>query len=275
MPDTATLTPTEAPDVSTLDRSQIHVGELEGEPLLDADNLVAGYLPGVNILNGASLTLHDGEIVGIIGPNGAGKSTLLKSLFGLVHIHSGKLTLKGQDITNLRADKLVSRGVGFVPQTENVFPSLTIAENMHMGAYQAPKLFNERFDYVCSIFPKLGDRRNQLAGQLSGGERQMVAMGRALMMQPSVLLLDEPSAGLSPMMQDETFIRVRQVNRAGVSVVIVEQNARRCLQICDRGYVLDQGHNAYSGRGRDLMNDPKVISLYLGNLEEEVEKENK
>lgn len=235
MPDTATLTPTEAPDVSTLDRSQIHVGEPEGEPLLDADNLVAGYLPGVNILNGASLTLHDGEIVGIIGPNGAGKSTLLKSLFGLVHIHSGKLTLKGQDITNLRADKLVSRGVGFVPQTENVFPSLTIAENMHMGAYQAPKLFNERFDYVCSIFPKLGDRRNQLAGQLSGGERQMVAMGRALMMQPSVLLLDEPSAGLSPMMQDETFIRVRQVNKAGVSVVIVEQNARRCLQICDRG----------------------------------------
>ena len=271
MPDTATLTPTEAPDVSTLDRSHIHAGE----PLLDADNLVAGYLPGVNILNGASLTLHDGEIVGIIGPNGAGKSTLLKSLFGLVHIHSGKLTLKGQDITNLRADKLVSRGVGFVPQTENVFPSLTIAEHMHMGAYQAPKLFNERFDYVCSIFPKLGDRRNQLAGQLSGGERQMVAMGRALMMQPSVLLLDEPSAGLSPMMQDETFIRVRQVNKAGVSVVIVEQNARRCLQICDRGYVLDQGRNAYSCRGRDLMNDPKVISLYLGNLEEEVEKENK
>ena len=143
---------------------------------------------------------------------------------------------------------------------------------MHMGAYQAPKKFDERFEYVCSIFPKLGERRNQLAGQLSGGERQMVAMGRALMMQPSVLLLDEPSAGLSPMMQDETFIRVRQVNRAGVSVVIVEQNARRCLQICNRGYVLDQGRNAYSGRGRDLMNDSKVVSLYLGNLEEEVEK---
>ncbi|PAU67918.1 branched-chain amino acid ABC transporter ATPase [Bifidobacterium criceti] len=255
-----------------MSRAETHVGEPEGEPLLDADNLVAGYLPGVNILNGASLALHDGEIVGIIGPNGAGKSTLLKSLFGLVRIHSGALTLRGQDITNLRADKLVARGVGFVPQTENVFPSLTIAENMRMGAYQAPKKFDERFDYVCSIFPKLGERRNQLAGQLSGGERQMVAMGRALMMRPSVLLLDEPSAGLSPMMQDETFIRVRQVNKAGVSVVIVEQNARRCLQICDRGYVLDQGRNAYSGRGRDLMNDPKVISLYLGNLEEEVEK---
>ena len=213
-----------------LTRAQIHVGEPEGEPLLDAVDLIAGYIPGVNILNGASLTLHEGEIVGIIGPNGAGKSTLLKSLFGLVHIHSGKLLLKGEDITNLRADKLVSRGVGFVPQTENVFPSLTIAENMHMGAFQAPKLFNERFDYVCSIFPKLGQRKNQLAGQLSGGERQMVAMARALMMKPSVLLLDEPSAGLSPMLQDETFIRVRQVNKAGVSVVIVEQNARRCLQ---------------------------------------------
>ncbi|MEE1295999.1 MAG: ABC transporter ATP-binding protein [Bifidobacterium sp.] len=243
--------------------------------LMEADNLIAGYLPGVNILNGASLTLDEGEIVGIIGPNGAGKSTFLKSLFGLVHIHSGKLSLRGEDITNLRADKLVTKGVGFVPQTENVFPSLTIAENMHMGAYQDTKRFKERFDYVTSIFPKIGARRNQLAGQLSGGERQMVAMGRALMMDPKVLLLDEPSAGLSPMLQDETFIRVRQVNKAGVSVVIVEQNARRCLQICDRGYVLDQGRNAYSGRGRDLMEDPKVISLYLGNLEQTVEEEGK
>ncbi len=255
------------------DRKAIHVGEPDGEPLMDAQNLVAGYLPGVNILNGASLSLHKGEIVGIIGPNGAGKSTLLKSLFGLVHIHSGKLLLRGEDITNMRADKLVSRGVGFVPQTENVFPSLTIEENLRMGGFQAPKKFNERFEYVSSIFPKLASRKDQLAGSLSGGERQMVAMGRALMMRPSVLLLDEPSAGLSPMLQDETFIQVRKVNKAGVSVVIVEQNARRCLQICDRGYVLDQGRNAYSGTGRDLMTDPKVVSLYLGNLEEEVEKE--
>ncbi len=241
-------------------------------PLLDADELVAGYLPGVNILNGASLTLGQGEIVGIIGPNGAGKSTLLKALFGLVHISGGSLKLKGENITNMRADKLVARGVGFVPQTENVFPTLTIRENMQMGAFQAPKLFAERFDYVTSIFPRLAQRSTQVAGSLSGGERQMVAMGRALMMQPAVLLLDEPSAGLSPMLQDETFIRVRQVNKAGVSVVIVEQNARRCLQICDRGYVLDQGRNAYSGAGRELLNDPKVISLYLGNLEEAVEE---
>jgi branched-chain amino acid transport system ATP-binding protein len=240
---------------------------------VEARDLVAGYLPGVNILNGASLTLYDGEIVGIIGPNGAGKSTLLKALFGLVHISSGSLTLHGEEISNMRADRLVSRGVGFVPQTENVFPTLSVEENMQMGAYQAPKMFTERFDYVTAIFPTLGKRRSQSAGSLSGGERQMVAMGRALMMKPSVLLLDEPSAGLSPMLQDETFIRVRQVNKAGVSVVIVEQNARRCLQICDRGYVLDQGRNAYSGKGRELLNDPKVVSLYLGNLEEEVEKE--
>ena len=258
---------------AALTRAQIHVGEPEGEPLLDAVDLVAGYLPGVNILDGASLTLHEGEIVGIIGPNGAGKSTLLKALFGLVHISSGQVLFKGEDITNMRADKLVSRGVGFVPQTENVFPSLSIAENMHMGAFQAPNLFNERFDYVVSIFPRLAERKDQLAGSLSGGERQMVAMARALMMKPSVLLLDEPSAGLSPMLQDETFIRVRQVNKAGVSVIIVEQNASRCLQICHRGYVLDQGRNAYSGTGRALLNDPKVISLYLGNLEEEVEQE--
>ena len=255
------------------DRSEIHVGEPDGEPLLDAVDLIAGYLPGVNILNGASLSLHEGEIVGIIGPNGAGKSTLLKSLFGLVHVKSGSLLLHGKDITNLRADKLVSMGVGFVPQTENVFPSLTVRENLQMGAYQSPQLFGERFDYVTSIFPRLGERKDQAAGSLSGGERQMVAMGRALMMKPSVLLFDEPSAGLSPMLQDETFIRVRQVNKAGVSVIIVEQNARRCLQICNRGYVLDQGRNAYSGRGRELLNDPKVISLYLGNLEETVEEE--
>jgi branched-chain amino acid transport system ATP-binding protein len=232
--------------------------------LLRADDLVAGYLPGVNILNNADLYCHEGELVGIIGPNGAGKSTLLKALFGLVRIGSGTVTLRGEDITNLKANKLVAKGVGFVPQTNNVFPSLTIAENLEMGLYQKPKRFKERFDFVTSLFPALGDRRNQRAGSLSGGERQMVAMSRALMMEPSVLLLDEPSAGLSPVMQDEVFIRTRQINRAGVSVVMVEQNARRCLQICDRGYVLDQGRNAYTGTGRELANDPKVIQLYLG-----------
>ncbi|TSD65325.1 ABC transporter ATP-binding protein [Aeromicrobium piscarium] len=236
------------------------------DALLRADDLIAGYLPGVNILNGADLYCQRGELVGIIGPNGAGKSTLLKALFGLVKVHSGTVKLDGQDITNQRADQLVSKGIGFVPQTNNVFPSLTIEENLEMGCYQAPRKFTERFEFVTDLFPRLGERRKQRAGSLSGGERQMVAMGRALMMDPSVLLLDEPSAGLSPVLQDEVFVQTRTINKAGVSVVMVEQNARRCLQICDRGYVLDQGRNAYSGRGRELANDPKVIELYLGTL---------
>jgi branched-chain amino acid transport system ATP-binding protein len=232
------------------------------------DNVDAGYLPGINILNGCSLTAHQGELIGIIGPNGAGKSTLLKAIFGLVNVRSGNVYLKGEDITNLKANKLVSRGVAFVPQTNNVFPSLTIQENLEMGVFQNPKKFQERFDFVTSVFPDLGKRRAQKAGSLSGGERQMVAMGRALMVDPSVLLLDEPSAGLSPVRQDEAFLRVKEVNKAGVTVVMVEQNARRCLQICDRAYVLDQGTDAHTGTGRELLNDPKMIELYLGNLAE-------
>jgi ABC-type branched-subunit amino acid transport system ATPase component len=244
---------------------EAHVKAAEGA-VLRADNLVAGYLPGVNILNGADLYCHKNELVGIIGPNGAGKSTLLKALFGLVKIHSGSVTLNGDEITNQRADTLVAKGIGFVPQTNNVFPSLSIQENLEMGVYQRPKSFKGRFEFVAELFPALYDRRHQRAGSLSGGERQMVAMGRALMMEPSVLLLDEPSAGLSPVLQDEVFVQTRRINRAGVSVIMVEQNARRCLQIADRGYVLDQGRNAYTASGKDLINDPKVIELYLGTL---------
>lgn len=240
------------------------------EAVLRADNLVAGYLPGVNILNGCSIEAYPGELIGIIGPNGAGKSTLLKALFGLVKVREGSVTLKGQDITGLKANKLVAMGVGFVPQNNNVFPSLTIEENLQMGIFQQPKLLNERLDKIFEIFPVLADRRSQRAGSLSGGERQSVAMARALMMDPSVLLLDEPSAGLSPVRQDETFIRTRRINKAGVSVIMVEQNARRCLQICDRGYVLDQGKDAYTGTGRELADDPKVIELYLGTLAKDV-----
>jgi len=236
------------------------------ETVLRTTDLVAGYIPGVDILNGCSIYVEKGELVGIIGPNGAGKSTLLKAIFGQVNIRSGKIELNGGDITGLKADKLVSRGVGMVPQNNNVFPSLTIEENLEMGSYQKPKMFKERLDFVTDLFPELGKRLKQRAGALSGGERQMVAMSRALMMDPSVLLLDEPSAGLSPVRQDETFINISIINKAGVSVLIVEQNARRALQICDRGYVLDQGRDAYSGSGRELMNDPKVIELYLGTL---------
>ena len=243
------------------------------QAVVEAKDVVAGYIPGVNILNGCDFYVNDGELVGIIGPNGAGKSTLLKAIFGLVKVNSGTIHLRGEDISGLKANQLVSQGVGFVPQTNNVFPSLTIEENLQMGVYQAPKKFKQSFEFVTGLFPALGDRRAQRAGSLSGGERQMVAMGRALMMEPSVLLLDEPSAGLSPALQDEVFVRTRQINRAGVSVIMVEQNARRCLQICDRGYVLDQGKDAYTGTGRELAKDPKVIALYLGTLAEDVNKE--
>ncbi len=239
---------------------------MNDEVVLESIDLVAGYIPGVNILNGCNVQVHKGELVGIIGPNGAGKSTLLKAVFGQVGIRSGAVMLHGENITGLKADKLVSKGVGMVPQSNNVFPNLTIEENLQMGAYQRPSAMKERVEFVVSIFPDLAKRMRQRAGSLSGGERQMVAMSRALMMDPSVLLLDEPSAGLSPVRQDETFINVSQINRAGVSVLIVEQNARRALQICHRGYVLDQGRDAYSGRGQELLTDPRVIELYLGTL---------
>ena len=239
------------------------------EYVVQVTNLTAGYLPGVNILNECSLTASKGELVGIIGPNGAGKSTLLKAIFGLVKVRGGEITLNGESIAGLKADKLVSRGVGFVPQNNNVFPSLTIEENLQMGLYQNPKIYTERLEFVTGIFAELGKRLKQRAGSLSGGERQMVAMSRALMMDPQVLLLDEPSAGLSPVRQDEAFIRVSEINKAGVTTIMVEQNARRCLQICDRGYVLDQGRDAYTGTGRELLHDPKVIALYLGTLGED------
>jgi branched-chain amino acid transport system ATP-binding protein len=253
------------PDDAAADIELAPVSPWKGEQLVATD-VVAGYVPEVNILNGCNLTLFEGEFVGIIGPNGAGKSTFLKALFGLIPVRSGSVTLRGEDITGKRAHSLVARGIGYVPQNENVFPRLTVRENLEMGLYQAPRKFDERFEFVCDLFPLLGDRRGQRAGSLSGGERQMVAMGRALMMEPSVLLLDEPSAGLSPAYQDEVFIRCRQINETGVSIIMVEQNARRCLQICHRGFVLDQGRNLYTGSGDELLEDPKVIELYLGTL---------
>ncbi|SDQ35154.1 ABC transporter ATP-binding protein [Leucobacter chromiiresistens] len=240
--------------------------------VIKADNLTAGYLPGINILNGCTLEAYAGELIGIIGPNGAGKSTLLKALFGLVNIREGAVTLEGEDITTTSTNHLVRKGIGFVPQTNNVFPSLSIEENLQMGLFLKPREFTARAAEMWELFPMLADRRKQRAGSLSGGERQSVAMARALMMQPKVLLLDEPSAGLSPVRQDETFIRTRQINKTGVTIIMVEQNARRCLQICDRAYVLDQGRNSYEGPGRELANDPKVIELYLGTLAADVEQ---
>ena len=234
--------------------------------LLISDDVVAGYLPGVDILNGISLRLAEGELVGIVGPNGAGKSTLIKAIFGLVSVRSGTVSLRGDDITGLAAHSLVAKGVGYVPQRDNVFQSLTVDENLKMGLYLDPTRWDDAWGRVIDLFPRLGERGSQRAGLLSGGERQMLAMGRALMMSPSVLLLDEPFAGLSPANQDLVFERVGQIRDSGVSIVMVEQNARRCLQICNRGYVLDQGTNAHEGLGTELLHDPKVIELYLGTL---------
>jgi branched-chain amino acid transport system ATP-binding protein len=234
--------------------------------LLEATDVVAGYVPEVHILNGLDLALGPGEFVGIIGPNGAGKSTFLKAVLGLVPIRSGHVRFEGDDITGHQAHQLVQRGVGFVPQSRNVFPSLTVTENLEMGVYLQPSRFRQQVDYVFTLFPRLRQRASQRAGSLSGGERQMVAMGRALMTDPKLLLLDEPSAGLSPMLQDQVFLQCKEINATGVAILMVEQNARRCLQVCERGYVLDQGRNAYSGSGRELLGDPKVIELYLGTL---------
>jgi branched-chain amino acid transport system ATP-binding protein len=234
--------------------------------VINCSGIVAGYVPGVNILNGCDLTVGPGEFVGIIGPNGAGKSTLLKAMLGMCDVRSGKVMLGDRDVTGFKAHELVPLGVGYVPQTKNVFTSLSVRENLEMGCYLKPSLFGERYEYVVDLFPRLHERAQQRAGALSGGERQMVAMGRALMMNPSVLLLDEPSAGLSPVLQDEVFVQCRAINATGVAILMVEQNARRCLQVVHRGYVLDQGTNAYTGTGRELLADPNVIELYLGTL---------
>ncbi|MFC8142848.1 ABC transporter ATP-binding protein [Streptomyces paradoxus] len=238
----------------------------EQAPVLGADEIVAGYVPGVDVLRGCSVEVRPGEVVGVIGPNGAGKSTLVKAVFGLLRVRGGSVRLHGEDVTGLPAHELVRRGVGYVPQLQNVFPTLTVEENLRMGVYLRPKDHARRVVAVEELFPLLADRRKQKAGAMSGGERQMLAMARALMMEPQLLLLDEPSAGLSPLHQDHVFDRCRMINSAGVAVLMVEQNARRCLQLCDRGYVLDQGRNAYTGTGTALLHDEKVIELYLGTL---------
>ena len=234
--------------------------------LVQIHELVAGYVPGVDILRGASIHVGHGEMVGIIGPNGAGKSTLIKAIFGLVPIRSGVMELEGHDIVGTAGFDLVKLGVGYVPQVRNVFGSLSVTENLRMGVFLQPDRFEARRDQVFDLFPVLADKRNDRAESLSGGQRQVLAMGRALMMEPSLMLLDEPSAGLSPAMQDEVFERIAAINAEGVSILIVEQNAHKALRICDRGYVLDQGVVAYTGTGPELMHDPMVIELYLGSL---------
>jgi neutral amino acid transport system ATP-binding protein len=231
--------------------------------ILTAEGLVAGYVPEVDILDGVSLVVEEGEIATVVGPNGAGKSTLIRTIFGLLRPRSGHVALRGEDLTGLEPHAIARRGMSYVPQLDNVFPSLSVEENLEMGSLERSRT-GERIGAMYELFPRLGERRTQAAGTMSGGERQMLAMARALMPEPHVLLLDEPSAGLAPAFVEATFAQVREINAAGVTVVMVEQNARRALAMSDRGYVLDLGRNRFQGSGRDLLDDPQVAALYLG-----------
>jgi neutral amino acid transport system ATP-binding protein len=232
-------------------------------PILVVEDLVAGYVPEVDILTGVRFTVREGEIATVIGPNGAGKSTLIKSIFGLLPPREGRVVLRGEDLTGLRPHSITRRGMSYVPQLDNVFQSLTVEENLEMGALDQSEA-KSGMARVYEFFPRLGERRGQAAGTMSGGERQMLAMGRALMPDPQVLLLDEPSAGLAPAFVEAIFERVEGINKEGVTIVMVEQNARRALAMSDRGYVLDLGQNRFEGPGKELLQDPKVAELYLG-----------
>jgi ABC-type branched-subunit amino acid transport system ATPase component len=235
----------------------------ENGALLVTEDLVAGYVREVDILNGVSFNVREGEIATVIGPNGAGKSTLIKTIFGLLRPREGDVTLRGESLVGLEPHSITRRGMSYVPQLDNVFPSLTVEENLEMGSLERART-RDRIGEMYELFPRLGERRTQAAGTMSGGERQMLAMARALMPDPHVLLLDEPSAGLAPAFVEAIFEKVEEINRAGVTVVMVEQNARRALGMSDRGYVLDLGQNRFQGAGRDLLEDPKVAELYLG-----------
>ena len=231
--------------------------------ILEAEGLVAGYVPDADILNGVSLAVREGEIATLVGPNGAGKSTLLKTVFGLLQPRQGRVLLRGEDLAGLEPHAITRRGMSYVPQLDNVFPSLSVEENLEVGSLDRSRT-RSRIGDMYEVFPRLGERRGQAAGTMSGGERQMLAMARALMPEPRVLLLDEPSAGLAPAFVASTFEKVREINEAGVTVVMVEQNARRALAMSDRGYVLDLGQNRFQGAGSELLEDPKVAELYLG-----------
>jgi len=233
--------------------------------ILECNGIAAGYVKGLNILQGIDLVVNDGEIVSIIGPNGAGKSTLLKAIMSLIKVSAGRFYINGTEKTNLSTHKIVMEGIGYVPQVANVFPSLTIEENLEIGSWSI-KQKKEALKKIYSDFPLLSDRKKDKAGNLSGGQRQILALGRALITSPNLLLLDEPSAGLSPVAINEVFTSIKEINESGVSILLVEQNAKRALGFSDRGYVLDQGRNAYQGSGEELLNDPRVIDLYLGKI---------
>ena len=230
----------------------------------EGSKMTAGYGDGPNIINSCTIKVDRGEIVAILGPNGAGKSTAMKTLLGLLNLKSGKVLIDGNDITNLSPQDRVKKGISFVPQSRNVFAELTVKENLEIGAFlrsdNIEKILNEIYD----LFPILSEKKSQIVGELSGGQRQQVALGRALMIKPSVLMLDEPTAGVSPIVMDELFEHIIKVKKTNVAIIMVEQNAKQALSISDRGYVLVTGENKFEGSGKDLLNDPEVRRSFLG-----------
>ena len=234
--------------------------------VIECNGIAAGYVKGLNILQGVDLIVNEKEIVSIIGPNGAGKSTLLKAIMGIINISGGRFFINGVEKTNTPTHQIVNEGVGYVPQVENVFPSLTIEENLEIGSWSVKDNIKQSISKIFDDFPMLKERQRDKAGNLSGGQRQILALARALVTSPSILLLDEPSAGLSPVAIKEVFEIVKEINSRGVAILLVEQNATRALNFSNRGYVLDQGRNAYQGKGQELLDDPRVIDLYLGKL---------
>ena len=234
------------------------------EPFLIGENMTGGYGTGADILHNCTIAVNPGEIAVIVGPNGAGKSTAMKAVFGMLNIHTGAVRLGGEDITSMSPQDRVAKGMAFVPQTSNIFTSLTVEENLEMGAFLRRDDIQVTMDQIFDLFPILRDKRKQAAGELSGGQRQQVAVGRALMTQPKVLMLDEPTAGVSPIVMDELFDRIIEVARTGISILMVEQNARQALAIADKGYVLVQGSNRFTDTGEALLSNPDVRKSFLG-----------